>query len=1073
MDRSISWLRPAFLAATLLTPAVLAPVTLYATAGFDSNTFGALRARPIGPAVMGGRVASLDAIPGDPLTLYVGAAGGGLWKSADGGISFTAIFDDHNQSIGAIKVDPSASDTLWVGTGESWTRNSVSVGEGVFKSTDGGDSWNLVGLENSERISEILVHPEDSATVWVCATGQLWSGNEERGVFRTTDGGETWKKALYVDADTGCADLDIDPQDPSILYASMWQFRRSPDFFNSGGPGSGLYKSVDSGESWRRLEQGLPSGELGRIAIAVAPSRPNLVYATIEAEHSALYRSDDLGESWRMVNDSTIVTLRPFYFGLLRVDPSDYRRLYKPGFFLAVSTDSGESFNMQIGGTHPDHHALWIDPGNAKHLLLGTDGGVYESFDHGTGWRHLNQLPISQFYRVSHDLEEPYNVYGGLQDNGTWTAPSRGAGGIFARDWQNIGFGDGFWAFADPQDPRINFVEFQGGQLLRVDRETQETKWIQPFAEGEQERLRFNWNTPIHLSPNDPKTLYYGSQHLHRSRDRGDSWSTISPDLTTDDPAKQRQHESGGLSIDNSTAENHCSIYTISESPKDPKVLWVGTDDGNLQLSRDAGQSWTNVTQEIPDLPPNTWVSFVSASPHDAGTAFVTFDGHRSGDPTPRLYRTTDFGATWHSLIGHDAESQSPEVKGYTHVIKQDPVNPDLLFLGTEFGLYLSLDGGQDWARFKENLPPVSVRDLSIHPTEHDLILATHGRGIYIIDDITPLRALRPEMLDEKLVLLPSRPTKMPLGGGLQLFGGSGEFVGENPPADAAITYYLKKRHLFGDFKIEIFSQDGELITTLPAKKRPGLNRVGWPMRLKPPKLARATNLVPVFGGPRVPEGTYRVKLIKGKQTVEGEVQLVADPRSPHAAADRALQQSKALEIYHALADLTYLTESLDELDQAMTKRREGLAEKGRLARDLDQLSEHLEETLGQLVSRSKAGRLSGDVQLREKLGALFGAVSTYDGRPTDSQLGRTDTLLRQMQQLGETADSYLAEALPALNRQLERKQLQPLERLSRRAWEERDDGSGTSTAGSTAGVLNRQQRRLLAAATKLAWLAF
>jgi photosystem II stability/assembly factor-like uncharacterized protein len=969
----------------------------------DSATFGGLRARAIGPAVMSGRISAIDGVADDPVTVWVGSASGGVWKSENAGTTFEPVFDDHAQSIGAIRVDPSDPDTVWVGTGETWVRNSVSVGDGVYRTRDGGETWQHLGLEATERIAKIEVDPDDGDTVYVCATGHLWNANPERGVYKTADGGESWELILSVDENTGCADLDMDPQEPRILYAAMWQFRRSPHFFTSGGPGSGLYRSTDGGATWKKLGDGLPDGELGRIAVAIAPSRPSVVYATVEAERTALYRSEDLGESWVETDDSMNVQIRPFYFSELVVDPSDHRRVYKPGLTLTVSTDGGESFSgllgagFSFGAVHPDHHALWINPRDPHHLVLGTDGGAYVSYDRAQRWRHVRSLPVSQFYHVSHDNQWPYNVYGGLQDNGTWKGPSRSPGGISGGDWQVVGEGDGFWAFADPVDPDILYVEYQGGNLSRVHLATGESKSIRPYAAEDEEKLRFNWNTPIHLSPSRPGVLYYGSQYLHRSSDRGDSWQTISPDLTTDDPAKQRQEESGGLTIDNSTAENHCTIYAISESPRNPQVVWVGSDDGLLHVTRDGGGSWTEVAGAIPGLPAGTWVSSLRASPFDEGTVFASFDGHRSGDMATYLYRSSDFGAIWQPLAGEG-------VTGYAHVLTQDPVNPDLLYAGTELGLFISLDGGGHWARFTENLPQVAVRDLVVHPTEHDLILATHGRGVFIIDDLSALRGLTAEILSSEVALLPSRPSPMVLSGGSSWFGSDDEFVGENPSEAATIDYWLKKRHLFGDLKIEVLDSDGTVITTLPGRKRRGLNRVGWPMRLPAPKVPPATALVPAFQGPRVPEGTYTVRLTKGKEVLEGQVTLVPDPRNPHPREDRLLQQETALEIYRMLGELTYLADSVTDLRDQARDRAAGLG--GREQRELESFADSL-DALHQTLVVTEGGWISGKEELRERLGALYGAVTAYEGRPSESQLQR-------MRQLGaelEAAQARLGEA--------------------------------------------------------------
>ncbi len=1005
-----------------------------------SDTFGGLSARAIGPAVMSGRITAIDAVPSDPLTVYVGSASGGVWKSTDAGTTFKPIFDEHIQSIGALRVDSFDPKTIWVGTGESCVRNSVSIGDGVYRSRDGGETWQHMGLPASERIAAIVVHPKDSKTVYVCATGPLWSAGEERGVFKTSDGGSTWRKVLYVNDSTGCSDLAIDPQEPRILYAGLWQFRRWPDFFSSGGAGSGLYKSVDGGETWNELTKGLPAGEKGRIAVAVAPSRPSVVYALVEAAKTALYRSEDLGESFTQVNSSLSVTLRPFYFAHLIVDPTDHLTVYKPGLALAVSTDGGSSFTSPIlsgGSIHPDVHALWINPFNRNEMFVGTDGGVYASVDRGHHWRFVRSLPVSQFYHVAVDMERPYNVYGGLQDNGTWKGPSRSPGGVRMKNWDNVGYGDGFWAFPDPQDSRFLYVEYQGGNILRVDTALREFKDIKPYAgEGEAE-LRFNWNTPIHLSPNEAGTVYVGAQYLFRSSDRGESWQRISPDLTSNDPRRQRQKQSGGLTIDNSTAENNTTIYCISEAPGEPGVIWVGTDDGHLQLTRDGGRTWTNLTGNVPGVPRGTWVSSVTSSPHARGRAFVTFDGHRNGDFTTYLFRTDDYGATWTPLAGEGVE-------GYAWVIKEDTVSPDLLFAGTELGLFISLDGGRRWARFRGGIPKVAVHDVVVHPREGDLVIATHGRGIYILDDLTPLRALSPEILAHEVALLPGRTAEMTIPGRLQEFNGDDEFVGSNPPEAAMITYWLKKRHIFGDLKLELYDSQGALVSTVPGSKRAGINRVAWPMRLPPPKLPPASALAPAFFGPRVGEGTYTVKLVKGSTTVHDAVTLVADPRTPHSPEHRALQQRTAMRLYEELSALTYLVDSLVELRDQARERASRLPARDTLRRRLEGFAGDLEALRHTLVSTSDAGWLSGDEQLREKLAGLYSAVTGFEGRPTASQLGRLEVLTRQLAAARGRCESLQTREIGALNRSLAGKKLEPLAPLSREAWQQRQTAAAS-----------------------------
>ncbi|HYL04923.1 MAG TPA: glycosyl hydrolase [Thermoanaerobaculia bacterium] len=1021
----------------------------------DSYSFGGLQARPIGPAATGGRIAAIDAVAEEPLTVYVGSAGGGVWRSRDGGTSFRPVFDEHAQSIGAVAVDPGNSKTVWVGTGESWTRNSVGVGDGIYRSTDGGDHWERLGLERSERIARIQIHPKDGNVVYACVAGHLWDDSEERGVYKTADGGKSWKRILYVNPGTGCSDLAMDPQEPRILYAGMWQFRRYPWAFSSGGPGSGLFKSTDGGDTWKPLAQGLPAGQKGRIAVAIAPSRPAVVYALVESRNTALYRSDDTGETWKEVNSSFNLQVRPFYFSRLVVDPADFNTVYKPGLFLTVSTDGGKTFgspfsgNGVANGPHSDHHALWINPKNPHQMLLGTDGGVYLSSDRAHTWRYLKALPVSQFYEVSFDMAQPYHVYGGLQDNGSWMAPSRGIdGAVTNQDWHNIGGGDGFYAVSDPADPDVVYVEFQGGHVSRRSQQTGTSKDIQPLPGTGDPELRYNWNTPIALSPTRPGTVYVGSQFLFRSRDRGESWERISPDLTTNDPRKQQQGTSGGLTVDNSSAEKYTTIFAIAESPKDANVIWAGTDDGNLQLTRDGGANWTNVGRAVPGLPAGAWVSKVEAGHRDAATAFVTFDNHHNGDMKTYVYKTVDFGKSWQSLAGTGAA-------GFAHVVREDLENPDLLFLGTELGLFISLDGGGHWARFSGNLPPVSVWDVAIHPREKDLIIATHGRGIYILDDITPLRRLTRDLLTADLALLPSKPSVMPLPVFVQEFPGDEEFVGPNPEEAASICYYLKKRHILGELKVEVYDSSGKLVSSLPGGKRRGINRVAWPMRLPGPKLPPANSLVvdqpAAFFGPRVPPGTYTVKVTKGDQTYTSEVRLVPDPRSAASDEDRALQNQTVMRLYGMLTDLTYTADAVVDVREQAKQRAAGLAAGSSLRRQLAQLADRLDALHQLLVATKEGGWLSGEEELREKLAGLYGAVNGYEGRPTRSQLDDVKVLAARLDDLSGRIAAVEKSELAQVNRALAAAKGQPIVVMDRKAWESKQEKGGGSAGGPAA----------------------
>ena len=1005
----------------------------------DSNTFAGLEARAIGPAVMSGRIAGIDGVAGDTVTLYVGSASGGVWKSKDFGITFKPVFDKHTQSIGAVRVDPKNPQTIWVGTGESWTRNSVSVGDGVYKSTDGGDNWERMGLPDSERIARIRVSPRDGNIVWVCATGHLWNDNEERGVYKTTDGGKTWKRVLYVDAKTGCSDIDMDPQEPDILYAGMWEFRRGASYFSSGGPGSGLYKSTDGGETWRKVETGLPNGTKGRVAIAVAPSRPATVYAIVESKNTALYRSDDTGESWKEMNSSFNIQARPFYFAHIVVDPNDHNTIYKPGLSLTMSSDGGKTFNSSFGpgggNVHGDLHALWINPKDSQELVLGTDGGVYISSDQGGHWRHVKSLPVSQFYHVSYDMDWPYNVYGGLQDNGSWSAPSRGTAGVQNRNWRSIGFGDGFWAFRDPTDPDVVYVEYQGGKISRGHLSTGENRDIQPLPVAGDPEYRFNWNTPIHLSASEPGTIYVGSQFLFRSRDQGESWEKISPDLTTNDPKRQQQLKSGGLTVDNSSAENHTTIYSIAESTKNKGVIWVGTDDGYVQVTRDGGKSWTNVSKNLSGAPANTWVSHVEPGRFDEATAFVTLDGHTTGDMKTWVFKTTDFGQTWKPLM-------TAALEGYAHVVRQDLESPDLLFLGTEQGLFISVDGGAGWARYiGGDFPKVAIRDMAIHPRDTDLILATHGRGIYILDDITPLRKLTREVMEQEVAFLPSRPAAMVIPSAVQEFPGDEEYVGHTPEEAAYVTYYLKKRHIVGDLKLEVYDDKGALISTLPAGKRKGINRVTWPMRMKAPRTPGGNSVIQApfsFFGPRVKAGAYTIKLTKGGQVLDSQVQLVADPRSTHTADDRNLQYDTVMKLHAMMERLTYVVDATLAAREGLQKRAEGLPPNDKLRKQLDALAGELTKLHATLAATGEGGWLSGEEQLREKVGYLYGGVNGYEGRPTKSQLDQMGVLGARLDKAAARLDALAKNELAAVNKALAARKLEPVNLLTEEEWKKK-----------------------------------
>ncbi len=995
-------------------------------------SFGNLRARSIGPAVMSGRIATLDGSHQKPEILYIGAASGGVWKSTSAGASFSPVFDDHTQSIGDICIDQNHPDTVWVGTGEPWVRNSVSVGTGVYVTRNGGRTWEFKGLGDSERISRIIVDPSNSATIYVAAQGHLWGPNQERGVYKSTDFGATWERILFVDENTGCASLSMDPSNPGTLYAAMWEHRRSPDFFTSGGKGSGLFKTTDGGRNWKKITsaEGLPAGLLGRLEVAVAPSNPNVVYLVVEAVKQAdkgLYKSTDAGATWKRISGDFNVNVRPFYFSRLVVDPTDENKIFKCGLNLTISEDGGQSFRTVSSGVHSDIHDVWVNPGNPKNVVIGTDGGGYRSFDGGYLFQMFMDLPLSQFYHVSVDDEEPYNVYGGLQDNGSWYGPSSSPGGIQNKHWELSYYGDGFYSFRHPTDPDIVYSEYQGGNIVRYRKSDGQAKDIRPIpADGEPE-YRFNWNSPIHVSPNNPERLYFGAQFLFMTEDRGDSWKKISPDLTTNDPKRQRQKKSGGLSIDNSGAENNTTLYAIAESPLAEKIIWVGTDDGNVQVTTDGGKSWTNTARNMPGLPAGLWVSQVEPGRFDKNTCFVTVDGHRSGNKTPYVFKTTDLGKTWTSLV-------TPDIEGYAHVIRQDLENPGLLFLGTEFGLYISVDGGGAWKRFT-SVPKVGVYALAIQPREAALVIGTHGRGIYILDDLTPLRQITPEVAGKTLHFFKTKPAYIHLPRSGEPFGGAGQFKGENPKEVAYITYYMNKRHTFGKMTMEVYGPDGNLIKELTPGKSAGINIVEMPTRLPMPKAAPTKNMQALGGSlypPALPEGTYTVKIIKGKEEFTTTVDLQFEPRAAarYPAADRKLALETQMRLYNMTEQLAYIYDAMQDL-HTQAADRSGKASK-KLAAYLTAFSKEVEKTKNSLVSLEGDGYVDESSNLREDISTLNMRVSNYPGRPSQAHLRQTDLLEKRMAEVHTKFEDAKMQ-MNRLNAQLEK---EGAEGMKIKSWE-------------------------------------
>jgi len=991
--------------------------TMSAEAAFDSAAVNGLGIRNIGSAQMSGRISALAAYNDNGKTVvFVGAASGGVWKSSDGTTTFKPVFDKQSvQSIGAVAVDPSNHKNVWVGTGESWTRNSVSIGDGIYRSDDGGESWKNMGLNGTERITRILVHPKDSNTVYACAPGKLWSDSADRGLYKTSDGGATWSLVLKgANLSTGCGGLTMDPKDPNVLFASLWDFRRKGWSFRSGGDGptaksgSGLFRTADGGTTWSEIGTGTGGfgpKPYGRIEVEVAPSDPNVVYAVVESTRSALFRSADGGKTWEERDRSQAMVWRPFYFSKIVVDPKNADRLFKMNLNLIVSDDGGKSFTGAGGSAHGDWHDLWINPDNTQHLVGGDDAGLWLSVNGGTLWHKNHNLPISQFYHVSVDDRSPYQVYGGLQDNTSWVGDSQYPGGITNSRWEAFPGGDGFWTFSDPADPNYAYFESQGGSLVRINRNTLEQRDIQPKSNVSGEKLRFNWNAPLHLSANERGTLYIGAQYLFRTRDHGQTWDRISPDLTTNDPLKQKQEQSGGITVDNSAAEMHTTIYSISESPVHPSKIWVGTDDGNIQVTVDGGKTWRNTSGAIKDVPKASWVSWVEASPHDADVAFATLDRHTFGDMDPHAYMTRDGGKSWSRIA-----SKAQGVRGYAHVIKQDPVNANVLYLGTELGLFLSIDQGTTWAEFKgDNFPSVAVRDLAIHPRDHDLVLATHGRGIWIIDDLTPLRAMSGDLLDAEVAFLPNRPQLQKI----QSFGGwpvgDAMFFGENPSADVVISYYQKTRHLFGKLKLEVLDAEGKVVDTLPASKRRGLNRISWAMRGKPPRVpVGATISGAATAGLRHLPGDYTLRMTKNGQVFEQKITIGMDPKATYSLDDRKAQHAAALEVqglFNRMSDLSDRIVGLREQAKAAAAK---VGDKDRQHGKLMALANAADAMRKRIVATTEGGAITGEERLREHTDSLYAAVVFWEGRPGAYHLERTKVLTGDLDQLQKDFDALV-----------------------------------------------------------------
>jgi photosystem II stability/assembly factor-like uncharacterized protein len=878
-----------------------------------------LKLRNIGPAGMSGRVTAIDVDLKNDI-IYIGAASGGVWKSASGGIRWEPIFDKQPlQSIGAIAVSPHNSSEIWAGTGEGNPRNSQNFGEGIYKSLDGGKNWTFMGLKNTKTIHRIVVHPKNPLIVTVAALGSSWGANPERGVFQTRDGGKTWSNILKVNDLTGCADLVQDPQNPNKMIAAMWEYERKPWTFTSGGKGSGIYITHDGGETWEKRgeKEGLPAGELGRCGIAIARSKPNVVYAIVEAKENAIYRSDDGGGKWQKVGQNGD---RPFYYAEMYVDPQNENRLYNIYSMGSRSDDGGKSWRvfMTYESVHPDHHAFWIHPENPNYMIDGNDGGVNISRDMGASWQFCQNLPLGQFYHLNLDNETPYNIYGGLQDNGTWVGPSSvwKSGGIRNADWQEVLFGDGFDAMPRRDNPRYMFGMSQGGYLCYVDRKTGASQLIRP-AHPKGEKLRYNWNAGLAQDPFKDEVIYYGSQYLHKSSDYGQTWEIISPDLTTNDTAKQHPEQSGGLTLDATNAENHCTILSIAASPKEANVIWVGTDDGNLQLTRDGGKTWTNLTASLPNCPKNAWFPHIEPSSHQAGEAFVIVNQYRLNDWKPYTYHTTDFGKTWTRI------ADERQIGSFCLSIVQDPVEPDLLFLGTDFGLYVSINHGKNWTKWANDFPSVPVADMKIQARDGDLVIATFGRALWILDDIRPLRAMarsKGDVLNKKFKIFDpadAHQVAMRSTDG-ERFNAEAIYEGQNKSPQAMFSIWNGSYKKDEKLKLQFVSEKGDTIRTIRMPLDSQMNRVRWGLNRKgvsfpsydEPKKDEEPS------APGVLPGRYKVIGSYGKEKDSTWIQVQSDARTDRSLVDIQAKMDAQNDYMKMIEKITKSWNALKEADK-------------------------------------------------------------------------------------------------------------------------------------------------------------
>ena len=930
------------------TRAPARPVAAAPAPYLADSTFAGLSYRNIGPANMSGRMSDVEGVAGDPALLYLAAASGGVWKTINAGVTWTPVFDKQPvQSIGDMAVDPTNAEVIYVGSGEANVRNSVSFGNGVYKSTDGGKTWKHIGLADTRHISRIVINPLDTRKVYVAAIGHAFGPNEERGVFMSEDGGDSWKKVLYLDNVHGAADIDIDPKNPNRLYAAMWYFDRKQWDFKSGDEKGGIFRSIDGGKTWTKATKGLPK-LMGRIGIKVAPSMPNIVYAVAETREGYVFKSTDNGETWTKTSDNAHTLGRGFYYADLRVDPTDENRVYTLGMGFFMSVDGGYTFRAVTGNFHGDHQTMWIDPKNPRRMYMGDDGGINVTEDRGASWRWFQNIAVGQFYQLSYDMREPfYSVSGGLQDNGTWVGPSRTRGGaILSESWRFIQGGDGYYAVSHPDDPDRFLSDYQAGGIAATNLRTFEQREASPQPKrmdgypADSNKVRFNWNAPIVKSPHDGKIVYFAGNIVFRSTDWGTTWTAISPDLSKND--KSRQGNAGGPVLkENTVAEYYGTVFSLEESPVRKGVIWVGTDDGNVQVTQDDGKTWTNVAANIPGVGADAVISAVEPSRRDAGTAYVGIERRMMDDFKPYVFKTTDYGRTWTNITGNIPAT------AYVQVVREDPKNNNLIYVGTELGLYANWNGGAgDWMRLHlGNLPSVAVHEIRVHPRDNDLIVATHGRAIWILDDAAPIQQMTTQIAAEATHLFPLRPATRYNTGGGEWSWGNQAYKGTNTPYGAAITYWIKDKPAADSLvKVEIFL-NGQVIRTL---KKPsasaGFNRVTWDLRYEAPK---ALSDMPgdsaepgdwrgrPMGAQALP-GAFAVRLTVNGRSQEQPLTIRIDPSSGVTLATLQTQFEQAQRLSAVITNLVDTERNLVAFRGQVDERsKSGTEMHGDAARDL------------------------------------------------------------------------------------------------------------------------------------------